>query len=433
MGIDDVRAGGLPVPSDDADPADGGEPADVGDPADVIASMRILHLDHTAVAGGAELALARMLSADPPWRPFLLTPPTTGPAFDRLEGKVGRGVSGIPQPAGVSSGRRGATIAAAGSLLIQAAATRAHPAFRSTHLVDANSARSAAYGALAARLSRTPFVVHLRDTVDAVALGSVGHTIMRRLVLPRADGVVANSRLTLQTALPFLRPGAVTAVIPSASGLRRAVPPGGAREPGPLRVGMLARIDPWKGQALLIEAFAAAFADDTVLELAGSAPFGHAGHRDDLRDEADRLGVGDRVVLLGHVDDVDALLARWDVAVQYSTRPEPLGQNVLQYLAAGRAVVVADEGGPVEWVDDGVNGLRVAPRDVPALTSALRRLAGDPALRLRLETAAAATPGLLPDAEVARAHARFYADVLRRRRAGASTASRRPPASSISV
>ncbi|WP_426323461.1 glycosyltransferase family 4 protein [Microbacterium sp. E-13] len=417
MGADDLRAGGLPVP-----------PAG-DDPGGAIAGPRVLHLDHTAVAGGAELALARMLSAGPSWHPFLLTPPTTGPAFDRLDGAVERGVSGIPQPAGVSSGRRGATIAAAASLLVQAAATRVHREYRRADLVDANSARAAAYGALAARASRTPFVVHLRDTVDAAALGEVGSAIMRRLVLPRADGVVGNSRLTLQTALPFLRPGAATVVIPSASGLRAGPPVPGPREPGPLRVGMLARIDPWKGQALLIEAFAAAFPGDTVLEIAGAAPFGHEDHREELRTQAERLGVADRVAFLGHVDDVDALLARWDVAVQYSTRPEPLGQNVLQYLAAGRAVVVADEGGPVEWVDDGVNGLRAAPRDVPALTAALRRIGGDPVLRARLASAAAATPGLLSDAEVVDAHALFYAEVLHRRdgmrRGGLSPAAHR--------
>ena len=75
--------------------------------------------------------------------------------------------------------------------------------------------------------------------------------------------------------------------------------------------------------------------------------------------------------------DVPRLLDTWDVAVQFSTRPEPLGQNVLQYLAAGCAVVVADEGGPAEWIEDGVNGLRVTPRDVGALAEALRALDAD--------------------------------------------------------
>jgi glycosyltransferase involved in cell wall biosynthesis len=403
MGIDDLQTPAVSGPS-------GG-----GDLTGSVASTRVLHLDHTAVAGGAELALVRMLAVEPPWNPFVLTPPTGGGVFGRLDGTVARGTAGIRQPAGVSSGGRGATIGAAWRLFVQAAATRTHREYRRAGLIDANSARAAAYGALAVRGSRKPFVVHLRDTVDVAALGNAGYALMSRVVLPRADGVVANSRMTLETAMPFLRSGAVTAVIPSASGLRPVSTDPGAREPGPLRIGMLARIDPWKGQALLIEAFAAAFAEDAVLEIAGSAPFGHERHADELRELAERFGVADRVVMLGHVDDIGTLLVRWDVAVQYSTRPEPLGQNVLQYLAAGRAVVVADEGGPVEWVDDGVNGLRVPPRDTAALADALRRLAADPALRRRLATSAATTPGLLTDAEVAAAHGRFYAEILRRR------------------
>ena len=112
--------------------------------------------------------------------------------------------------------------------------------------------------------------------------------------------------------------------------------------------------------------------------------FGHEDHLDELRRRARELGVAGQVDFLGHVEDVDALSAGWDVAVQASTRPEPLGQNVLQYLAAGRAVVAADEGGPAEWITDGVNGLLVPPRDVAALASALGRLDADAALRARL-------------------------------------------------
>ncbi|RXZ39124.1 glycosyltransferase, partial [Agromyces binzhouensis] len=238
------------------------------------------------------------------------------------------------------------------------------------------------YGALAARLSGVPLVVHLRDLVEPEALGGAGHAIMTRVVLPRADGVIANSRATLDAARPHLSGDAVVEVVPSASGLVL-----GADRPlaadAPLRtVGMLARIDPWKGQLELLEAFARAFhGRDIRLQFAGGAPFGHEAYLAELRHRADELGIGAQVDVLGHVDDVPRLLAGWDVAVQYSTRPEPLGQNVLQYLAAGRAVIAAGEGGPIEWVADGANGLLVPPRDVDALAGALRRLDGDPALR----------------------------------------------------
>ena len=374
------------------------------------------HLDHTSASGGAELALARMLSTEVGWQPVLLVPPSGhGGVYGASATRVPVRVRGVAQPAGVSGGGRRAVVGAAARLAVQAAVTRVDPAFRTADVVDANTARAAAYGALAARTSRVRFVIHLRDLVERDSLGGVGFTMMSRIALPRADGVIANSRSTLETARPFLRAEAITTVIPSASGLVRE-PRGrpGAAQAGPLRVGMLARIDPWKGQLLLVDAFAAAFPDgDERLELAGGAPFGHEAFADRVRSRARELGIQSRVSLLGHVEDVGGLLREWDIGVQASLRPEPLGQNVLQYLAAGVPSIVADEGGPAEWIADGRNGIRVPPRDPAALGAALRALASDPALRARISSAAVATPGLLTDAEVVRAHAAFYAEVLR--------------------
>jgi glycosyltransferase involved in cell wall biosynthesis len=374
---------------------------------------RTLFLAHTDVAGGAEFALVRMLLADPAWNAAILLAsgdPRDG-VFAPLIGRVPIRVRGVRQRAGAANASASAQAGNAARLAVQAAAVRTHPAFRSADLVAANTTRSAAYGALAARTSSVPFVVHIRDLAEPEAIGSTGARIMQRIVLPRADGIVADTARALASAQPFVRAGALTAVIPSASGLKPRA--GRVESERPLTVGMLARIDPWKGQELLLDAFAAAFGDgDAVLELAGSAPFGHEDFALHLRARADELGLGDRVRLLGHVEDVDALLARWDVAVQASTRAEPLGQNVLQYLAAGCATVVADEGGPTEWVEHERNGLRFAPRDVAALTAALKRLDAEPELRASLGAAAAATPGLLSDAEVAAAQRDFYSDVV---------------------
>lgn len=381
------------------------------------ATIRVAHLDHTTVAGGAEFALVRMFEAGAPWQPLLLLPPTSDlGVFGGAHGVPIREV-GVAQPAGASSRRGWFLVGATVRLVAQALATRLHPGFRSADVVDANTARSAAYGALAAWTSQTPFVVHLRDMVDAEALGGFGFILMSRIVLPRVNGVVSDTEETLASARPFLRPRAVAAVIMSASGIRPPAPRA-PRPPGaPLRIGMLARLDPWKGQELLLDAFARAFPrGQERLEFAGGAPFGHDDFADRLRARASELGVVDRVEFLGHVDDIHAVLARWDVAVQASTRPEPLGQNVLQGLAAGCVVVVADEGGPREWITDDVNGLRFAPRDAGSLAAALRRLADDAALRARLGAAAVVTPGLLTDREVGDAHAQFYADVFGRTR-----------------
>jgi glycosyltransferase involved in cell wall biosynthesis len=385
---------------------------------DRVRRSRRLFLNHTTVPGGAELALVRMLRADPSWNAVVLLarPETPGfGVFADVPPHVPVFVDGVAQRFGASSAGLLAQSSNALRLAVQAVATRIHPVFRTADVVVANTTRSAAYGAVAARMSRTPFVVHVRDLAEAEAIGGTGAAIMQRIVLPRADGLIADTERALASARPFVRPGTPAAVIPSASGIvrRRARD----RGDGPVVVGMLARIDPWKGQELLLDAFARAFPDgDERLEFAGGAPFGHEDFAGRLRARADELGVGARVHLLGHVDDVDSALDRWDIAVQASLRAEPLGQNVLQYLAAGCATVVADEGGPTEWVEDGVNGRRFAPRDVGALASRLRELAGDPQLRIALGEAGARTPGLRTDAEIAAEHAAFYDAVAARGR-----------------
>ena len=381
--------------------------------------MRIVHLDHTSVVGGAEFALLRMLRAHPSWSPVLLVAPATGRGLGIYDGVppeiplkvVGRSTAGRREHRSAAAPR-----SASGSAWPRRRSRCGAPGRSgSADLVDANTARAAAYGALAVRWPHKPFVVHLRDLVEPDALGPAGHSLMVRLVLPRADGVIANSHATLASALEHLRPGVPAEVIPSASGLRRGGTTGLPAGDGPVRtVGMLARIDPWKGQHVLLEAFARVFGGrDVRLQLAGEALFGHEDHLDELQRRAAELGVADQVDFLGHVNDVDALIAHWDLAVQASTRPEPLGQNVLQYLAAGRAVIAVDEGGPAEWITDGVNGLLVPPRDPATLAAALSRLDSDAALRSRLAAAAAATPGLLDDEAVTHAHEAFYERVLR--------------------
>lgn len=383
---------------------------------------RTLFLTHTTVAGGAEFALLRMLRARPRWNAVVLLARPTSPGlgvFTDVPPDVPVVVDGVSQRFGASSAGALAQFSNVLRLLVQAVSTRIHPAFRTADVVVANTTRSAAYGALAALSSRRPFVVHVRDLVDPEAIGALGAAIMRRIVLPRADGVIADTRPALASATPFTLPGTPAAAIVSASGIVRRRTHAN-RETGPLVVGMLARIDPWKGQELLLDAFARAFPDgDARLEFAGGAPFGHEDFVEHLRRRANELGVGTRVELLGHVEDVDSLLDRWDIGVQASVRSEPLGQNVLQYLAAGCAAVVADEGGPTEWVKDGVNGRRFAPRDADALAAVLRELGADAAVRRTLAETGARTHGLRTDSEVAAEHAAFYdAVVASTRRAG---------------
>jgi len=66
------------------------------------------------------------------------------------------------------------------------------------------------------------------------------------------------------------------------------------------------------------------------------------------------------------------------------SRREGYGVVAREAMAYGRPVVATSVGGLVDAVDEGVTGLLVPPRDVPALRAALELLLGDHELRARL-------------------------------------------------
>ena len=380
----------------------------------------VLHLDHTVGRGGAEYALARTLAANTAWSAIVALPRGTtelGP-FSVVEGhdRVELAFIGPPQSSGASSARSPLALARYVAMVLRmAVALRRSPEFRRASLVHANTSRAGIYGALACLGSGKPFVVHLRDIVDVDSLGKVGLVAFRRFVLPAASGVIANSHTTLASAQPYISRRALRSVIPSAAGItsrRSSEEPAVAPEVS--SVGMLARLAPWKGQDLLLRAFRDVFGGtSTRLSLAGAPEFGSEGYAAELHDVAGRLGIADQVDFLGHVEDVFTWVGRQDICVQASVRPEPLGQNVLQYLSQGRPTIVTSVGGPSEWIRDGHNGVTFEMGDRDSLARALRRLVPRQA-RAAVASGAAATEGLWSDEDVAQAHATFFTSVAER-------------------
>jgi glycosyltransferase involved in cell wall biosynthesis len=71
-------------------------------------------------------------------------------------------------------------------------------------------------------------------------------------------------------------------------------------------------------------------------------------------------------------------------ALAPSTWPDPCPTVVLEAMASGAPLIASAIGGIRDMVVDGESGLLVTPGDVDELAAALRRLLGDPSLRLRL-------------------------------------------------
>jgi glycosyltransferase involved in cell wall biosynthesis len=140
------------------------------------------------------------------------------------------------------------------------------------------------------------------------------------------------------------------------------------------------RVVPQKGLDSLVRAVARiAPAQRPVVRAFGAGPA-----LDGVRRLAAELGVG--LDAPGAVAP-DAVRAGFDDAALValpSRWAEPFGYAGIEAFARARTVVAYDVGGVRAWLDDGANGVAVAPGDERALADALAALLADDARRARL-------------------------------------------------
>jgi glycosyltransferase involved in cell wall biosynthesis len=143
------------------------------------------------------------------------------------------------------------------------------------------------------------------------------------------------------------------------------------RVPDGARIVMLpGRLTSWKGHAVLLDAVARLNRPDVMCVFVGSDQ-GRRGYTRELERQAARLGIAERLRLVGQCDDMPAALCLSDVVVHASVQPEAFGRVVIEAQAMGRAVIASDLGGPVETVRHGETGWRVRPGDPSALAAAI--------------------------------------------------------------
>lgn len=136
-----------------------------------------------------------------------------------------------------------------------------------------------------------------------------------------------------------------------------------------------------KGQDVFVRAagIVARLHPRVTFAMIGSPYPGNEEHLTRVLAIADELGIRDRIVYTGDVEDVKAAYRALDVSVLSSAGPEPFGGVVIESMALGVPVIGTRIGGTPEQVEDRVTGLLVAPNDVEALAAAMLCLIDDPA------------------------------------------------------
>ncbi len=100
-----------------------------------------------------------------------------------------------------------------------------------------------------------------------------------------------------------------------------------------------------------------------------------------LRGLAESLGLGEKVVFVGHVPESEKpeYFAACDLLVLPSvSRLEAFGIAALEAMASGKPVVVSDVPGVREVIDDGVEGLLAEPMNPDDIAIKVRHLLEDP-------------------------------------------------------
>ena len=156
----------------------------------------------------------------------------------------------------------------------------------------------------------------------------------------------------------------------------------GLWRPSGLRVLTIGRLTYYKGHRVLLQALTRV--PDVQLCLVGTGELER-----ETRDMIGRLGLDERVRMLGYVDDdrVRGLLTTCDCFCLPSVeRTESFGLVLPEAMRYGKPAVASDiPGSGVGWVvEHERTGILVPPGDPVALSAALDRLAGDAALRAAL-------------------------------------------------
>ncbi|MFO7287399.1 MAG: glycosyltransferase family 4 protein [Gammaproteobacteria bacterium] len=241
--------------------------------------------------------------------------------------------------------------------------------------------------------------------------------LVRHLALA-ADAVVAQSQDTRDNLNRFYAPEIRPHVIP----LGIAAPPRvstsraahGVRSDDVVLIG-IGRLVARKRFDRLIAAVA--MLDPRVkLLIVGEGP-----KESELRDQAARMGVADRVRFCGAVDDVTKyeLLSISDLYVSTSDH-EGFGLVFLEAMASGLPIVCGDRGGQRDFLVDGVTGYLVPPDDISGFVERCTRLIARPEERLAMGNANRARASSFFIDRCAERYEELFEAVVRehRRRAG---------------
>jgi glycosyltransferase involved in cell wall biosynthesis len=145
-------------------------------------------------------------------------------------------------------------------------------------------------------------------------------------------------------------------------------------------IGLVGRIDWWKGHEYFIEAIARVAREIPIVkgliigELAKRDRIRNKEYMDRLHSLVRSLNLQDKIIFTGFRSDIPHILSVLNVVVHASSEPEPFGLVVIEGMAAKKPVIGTAAGGVLDIIEHGVNGLLVPCKDSKAMAQAIIQL-----------------------------------------------------------
>ncbi|MGO5473357.1 glycosyltransferase family 4 protein [Streptococcus hyointestinalis] len=143
-----------------------------------------------------------------------------------------------------------------------------------------------------------------------------------------------------------------------------------------LVIGMVGRVNAWKGQGDFLEAVAPILEQHpkAIAFMAGSAFEGEEWRVQELEENITNLKVANQIKRIDYYANTTELYNMFDIFVLPSTNPDPLPTVVLEAMACGKPVVGYRHGGVCEMVKEGENGLLAEANQPEALSKMIEKL-----------------------------------------------------------
>jgi glycosyltransferase involved in cell wall biosynthesis len=221
-------------------------------------------------------------------------------------------------------------------------------------VLNTHSSSDSWVATIAAKLSsRKPKVIrtrHLSNPVNRSLLSRLIYDVM-------PDGVITTGSAIRERMITYNRfnPEKILS-IPTGVDLQRFDPSiaGPCIHREGFLIGIIGVLRNWKGHTYLLDAvpLLASAMNNLFVYIVGDGP-----QADNLKKKVAEMNIHDRVIFLGHREDIPEIIASLDVVVHPSYESEGVPQSILQAMAMEKPVIASDIGAIGEVVIDNKTGL----------------------------------------------------------------------------